>query len=69
LNGEITDREKAMRGLRKEDSPILKECQVYHNYVRRHEGLGGYGIKVEGKNNFWNYCRYYRLLRRRNKLS
>jgi len=56
FNGEIRDREKVMRGLKKEDSPILKGYQVFHNYIRQHEGLGGKtpseacGIKVEGSN-------------------
>ena len=56
LNGEIRDREKVMRGLKKEDSPILRGHQVYHNYVKEHERLDdktpaeACGIKVEGKN-------------------
>ena len=56
FNGEIRDREKVMRGLKKEDPPILKGYQVFHNYIREHQGLDGKtpseacGIKVEGKN-------------------
>jgi len=56
LNGEIRDREKVMRGLKKKDTPILKGYQIFHNYIREHEGLEGKtpaeacGIKVEGKN-------------------
>ncbi len=56
LNGEIRDREKVMRGLKKKDTPILKGYQIYHNYIREHEGLDGKtpaeacGIKIEGKN-------------------
>lgn len=56
LNGEIRDREKVMRGLRKGDTPILKGCQIFHNYIRPHQGLGGKtpaeacGIEVKGKN-------------------
>jgi hypothetical protein len=55
LNGEIRDREKVMRGLKREDTPILAGYQIYHNYVRPHEALDGHtpadkcGIKVEGK--------------------
>jgi putative transposase len=55
LNGEIRDREKVMRGLKKSDTPILTGCQIYHNYVRPHESLDGRtpadmcGIKIEGK--------------------
>ena len=56
LNGEIRDREKVMRGLKIEDTPILKGYQLYHNYIRAHEGLNGKtpaeacGIIVEGSN-------------------
>lgn len=56
LNGEFRDREKVMRGLKNVDSPALKGLQIYHNYVRPHEGLKGRtpaeaaGIKVEGSN-------------------
>ncbi len=56
LNGEIRQREKTMRGLKIKDTPILKGYQIYHNYIREHEGLDGKtpaeacGIKIEGKN-------------------
>ena len=56
LNGEIRDREKVMRGIKKKDTPIIAGYQVFHNYIRPHEGLKGKtpaeacGIKVEGKN-------------------
>lgn len=56
LNGEIRDREKVMRGLKKDDTPILKGYQIFHNFIRPHIGLNGKtpaeacGIKVEGKN-------------------
>jgi hypothetical protein len=56
MNGEIRDREKVMRGLKKKDTPILTGYQIYHNYVRPHEGLNGNtpaekcGIKIEGHN-------------------
>ena len=39
LNGEIRDREKVMRGLKKDDTPILKGYQIFHNYIRPNEGL------------------------------
>jgi putative transposase len=45
-----------MRGLKNPDSPILKGYQVFHNFIREHEGLGGKtpseaaGITVEGQN-------------------
>jgi transposase-like protein len=56
LNGEIRDREKVMRGLEKVDTPILTGYQIYHNFVRPHEGLSGQtpadaaGIDVHGEN-------------------
>ncbi len=56
FNGEVRDREKVMRGLKRMDTPILKGYQIYHNYVRPHEALKGKtpadlcGIEVRGKN-------------------
>jgi transposase-like protein len=56
MNGEIRDREKTMRGLKTKETPILAGYQIFHNYIRGHEGLDGKtpseacGIKVEGKN-------------------
>ena len=41
MNGEIRDREKTMRGLKKTDSDILKGYQLFHNYIRPHEALDG----------------------------
>ncbi len=58
LNGEIRDREKTMRGLKTNETPILTGYQIFHNYIRPHEGLEGKtpseacGIKIEG-NNKW----------------
>jgi transposase-like protein len=56
LNGEIRDREKVMRGLKKPETPIIPGYQIYHNYVRPHEALDGKtlaeacGIEIQGKN-------------------
>jgi len=56
LNGEIRDREKVMRGLKNEGTPILRGYQIFHNYIRPHEGLEGRtpaeacGIQIEGDN-------------------
>jgi hypothetical protein len=56
LNGEIRDREKVMRGIKKMDTPILVGYQQYHNYFREHQGLSNKtpaeiaGIKIEGEN-------------------
>jgi transposase-like protein len=33
MNGEVRDREKVMRGLKKVDTPILKGYQIFHNYM------------------------------------
>jgi putative transposase len=59
LNGEIRDREKIMRGLKKKDTPILKGYQIFHNYIRPHQGLNGKtpaeacGITIQGKNKWF----------------
>jgi putative transposase len=56
LNGEIRDREKTMRGLKRRRTPILQGMQIYHNFIREHESLNGKtpaeacGITIEGKN-------------------
>jgi putative transposase len=56
MNGEIRDREKTMRGLKRKDTAILEGYQLYHNFVRPHMALDGKtpaemcGIKVEGEN-------------------
>ncbi|MGI0093305.1 MAG: IS6 family transposase, partial [Nitrosotalea sp.] len=58
MNGEIRDREKVMRGIKKKDTVILTGYQMFHNYIRSHEGLDGKtpseacGIKIEG-NDKW----------------
>jgi transposase-like protein len=56
MNGEIRDREKTMRGLKVNETPILTGYQLFHNYIRPHESLDGktpadlYGITIEGQN-------------------
>ncbi|HUX54527.1 MAG TPA: DDE-type integrase/transposase/recombinase [Williamwhitmania sp.] len=56
INGEIRDREKTMRGLKKVDTKVLPGMQIYHNFIRGHEALKGMtpaeacGIVVEGDN-------------------
>jgi transposase-like protein len=57
LNGELRDREKVMRSLKNENSPILQGMQIHHNFIRPHMGLKNEitpseaaGIKVEGEN-------------------
>jgi hypothetical protein len=45
-----------MRGLKTKDTAILSGYQLFHNYIRPHEGLDGKtpseacGITVEGQN-------------------
>ncbi|MGQ0606766.1 MAG: hypothetical protein ACT4OD_07475 [Candidatus Nitrosotenuis sp.] len=58
LNNEIRDREKVMRNLKRQDTPIIEGYRIYHNYIRPHMALNGQtpaeasGIKIEG-NNKW----------------
>jgi len=55
-NGEVRDREKVMRGLKKDDTPILPGYQIFHNFMRPHQSLKGKtpaeacGIEVIGEN-------------------
>jgi putative transposase len=46
-----------MRRLKKANTPILKGMQIYHNYIREHQGLDEKntpaekaGIQIEGDN-------------------
>jgi len=47
-----------MRGLKKDNSPIIEDYHIYHNFIRSHQALDGKtladitSIKVEG-NNKW----------------
>jgi transposase-like protein len=56
FNGELRDREKVTRNLKKPDTPILSGMQIFHNYVRPHMALDGRtpseaaGIQVKGEN-------------------
>lgn len=56
MNGEVRDREKVMRGLKKGNTQILTGYQLFHNYIRPHEALRGNspdekcGIVIEGDN-------------------
>jgi transposase-like protein len=56
LNGEIRDREKVFRGLKKMDTPIIEGMRVYYNFTKKHGSLNGQTpaesalIKVDGKN-------------------
>ena len=56
LNGEIRDREKVFRGLKKMDTPILDGMRVYYNFTKKHGALKGRTpaqasmIEVDGAN-------------------
>jgi len=56
LNGEIRDREKVMRGIKKKDSVTLTGYQLFHNYIRPHSALGNMtpsekcGMEIKGDN-------------------
>jgi hypothetical protein len=39
MNGEIRDREKVFRGLKKKDTPVITGIKLYHNYIRPHMAL------------------------------
>ena len=56
LNGEIRDREKVFRGLKKMDTAILDGMRVYYNFTKKHGALKGKTpaqasmIEIDGKN-------------------
>lgn len=56
LNGEFRDREKIVRGIKKDDSVLIGGYQLYHNYIRPHTALDGKtpaeacGIDIQGDN-------------------
>lgn len=56
LNGEIRDREKVFRGLKKFDTPLIDGMKAYYNFTKKHGSLRGKTpaeedmIEVDGKN-------------------
>jgi hypothetical protein len=34
FNGEVRDKEKVMRNLKKKDTPLLDGYQIYHNFIK-----------------------------------
>jgi len=56
LHGTIREREKTMRGLKIEDTPIVDGHRIYYNFIKPHESLDGKtpsdeaGITIEGSN-------------------
>jgi len=58
LHGTIRQREKVMRALKTEETPIIEGHRLFYNYIKPHESLNGKtpsekaGITIEG-NNKW----------------
>ena len=54
----VPSQKKVIRGLKKEDTPIVEGHRLYHNFIKPHEALKGKtpseeaGITIEG-NNKW----------------
>ena len=54
LHSTIRDREKTMRGLKIDTTPILEGHRLYYNYIKPHQALSGKtpsefaGIEIEG---------------------
>lgn len=59
LNGEIRDREKVFRGLKRFDTPIIHGMKAYYNFAKKHSGINGMTpaeaslIEVDGKNKWF----------------
>lgn len=53
MNGEIRDREKTMRGLKRKRTPILQGYQIYHNFIREHESLKRKNTSRSMRNQDW----------------
>jgi transposase InsO family protein len=59
LNGTVRERNKVLRGLKKEDTPISKDFQIYYNFVKPHQSLNGQtpaqkaGIGLGSEENKW----------------
>ena len=56
MHGSIREREKVMRGLKDDETPIIPMNQIYYNFIRGHQALDGRtpaevaGVGVEGEN-------------------
>jgi len=63
LHGTIRSREKTMRGLKNEDTPIVDGNRIYYNFIKPHEALDGRtpseqaGITIEGDNKWLTLMR------------
>jgi putative transposase len=56
MHGSIREREKVMRGMKVDDTPILPMNQIYYNFIRPHQALKGRtpaeaaGVGINGEN-------------------
>ena len=41
LNGDLGDRFKAGRGLKRDNASLIRMAALHHNFIRSHRGLGG----------------------------
>ncbi len=63
MHGSIREREKIMRGIKVDDTPIIPMNQIYYNFVRPHMGLNGAtpaeaaGIGIDGENRWMELLR------------
>jgi hypothetical protein len=54
MHGSIREREKVIRGLKVDGTPIIPMNQIYYNFIRPHQALDGRtpaevaGIGIEG---------------------
>ena len=63
LHGTIRQREKAMRGLKVDDTPVVEGHRLFYNFIKPHEALDGKtpseeaGITIEGSNRWLTLMR------------
>ena len=59
LHGTMREREKTMRAMKTEDTPIIDGHRLYYNFIRPHMALNGLtpsemaGITIDGDDNKW----------------
>ena len=63
LHGTVREREKTMRGLKVDETPIIEGHRLYYNFIRPHKALDGKtpseqaGITIEGDNKWLTLIR------------
>jgi putative transposase len=56
MHGSIREREKVMRGIKVDGTPIIPMNQIYYNFIRPHQALDGKtpaeaaGVGIDGEN-------------------